>query len=176
MPSPILCRLIVASACVLPAVGFAQGTSAPLPPLPDGRFRHGLGPVSAKVTTGTRSDASASVAYDGTVALPDGRWKIGGRADWTRTATDKAPARQEMRLSLVQESQHRVHRGTWLRQRLVLSPVVAGAGATRTLVDGGLAVDVTSRARVNVGVTHRREGGAADAATAIGAKLDLRID
>ena len=172
MPSPTLSGLVAVAVCLVSATGIAQPKTAPS----DGTFRHGLGPVAAKVTTGTRSDAAATVGYDGTLALPDRRWRIGGRADWTRTASDAAPAQREMRLSLVQESQHRLRRDTWLRQGLVLSPVVAGAGGMRTVVDGGLAVAMTPKAQVNVGVTHRRESGAAPAGTAIGAKVDLRID
>jgi hypothetical protein len=176
MPLPFVTRPVLLASCLLSAASFAQTPAAPVPTPPDGTFHHGLGAVAAKVTTGTRSDAKATIGYHGMVALPDGRWRIGGRADWTRTATDAAPARREMRLSLVQESQHRVQRGTWLRQRIVLSPVVAGRGGTRTVVDGGVALAVTPKAEVNVGVTHRRESGAGTAGTAIGAKLDLRID
>jgi hypothetical protein len=178
---PSLRNVLLLALCLPPAAALAQAVPPPPPPPPppplaDGQFRHGLGTVAAKVTTGTRSNTTATVGYDGTLGLHDGRWKIGGRADWTRAATEANPPRREMRLSLVQESQHRVQRGTWLRQRLVLSPVVAGAGGTRTVVDGGVAVDMTPKARVNVGVTHRRESGVGTVATAVGAKLDLRLD
>ena len=153
------CALVLA-----PALALAQA---------DGRVRYALG-GGAQVVSGTTSLASANLGAEGVSASPDRRWRLAAKALWARSAGETTS--RQATLLLVQESQHRWNDRTWVRQQVSVYPALRTGEKLRSSLDTGVAVAVTSRARLHVGLTHRYDGAARGIDTRFVTGVSLKLD
>jgi len=158
-PSLAACALALA-----PALAFAQA---------DGRVRYALG-GGAQVVSGTTSVASANLGAESVSATPDRRWRLAAKALWVRSAGETTS--RQATLLLVQESQHRWNDRTWVRQQVSIQPALRAGEKLRSSVDTGVAVAVTRRARLHVGLTHRYDGAVRGIDTRFVTGVSLRLD
>lgn len=166
---PYLSRAIAAVVlAALPLLAGAQMTmlrpdTADLPSptaalKPDGQIRYALGGSLAYLSRSSENSASVNLGADTAIATADSRWRLSGKALWSRTVGETAA--ESVTLWLVQESQHRWG-GVWLRQRVSVRPPLRASEALRTTLETGAEIATSPVCNVNVGVLQRYDAGAA---------------
>ncbi len=126
---------------------------------PDGQMRYALG-AGANFRSGTTANAASfNLGAESAVATTESRWRFAGKALWSRQAS--AGSNENLALVLVQESQHRWSRGTWLREKFSMFPALRAGDGLRSTLETGVAIATSPFFTISFGVLQRFDGNAA---------------
>jgi hypothetical protein len=168
--TPSLPALAVCAVLALPALARAQvamlrpGAAGPGPAtlaaaqMPDGQMRSALGAGASYTSATGVAAASFNFGAESAVATTDSRWRFGGKAFWSRTVGESS--NEDMKLLLVQESQHRWSGSTWLREKFSVFPGLRPNEGLRTTLETGLAFATSPFCRVSVGMLQSYDANA----------------
>jgi hypothetical protein len=152
---PCLRRSLAACAlAAAPALAFGQ--SAPLNP--DGNVRLAFGGGGSYLSSTMATRLQANIGGEAAFATTDTRWRLGGKAHWSRIGGETTA--ENVAVQLTGESQHRWRGSTWFRQKLSLFPALRPGDSVRGVLDTGLAIAMSPLCSVNLGVTHRYDSNA----------------
>ncbi len=125
---------------------------------PDGRMRYALGAGASYSSATGANAASFNFGAESAVATTESRWRFGGKALWSRTVGESS--NEDLKLLLVQESQHRWSGSTWLRERFSVFPGLRSSEGLRTTLEAGLAFATSPFCKVSVGMLQSYDANA----------------